>query len=359
MLRTVAAKRPLDHAALHAVLNAMTQHHPVVGRTMPIFLRRLEGSVHTTVTATGVCAHCAENVQKFDLSAEERAGFQKDVLEKLMLPRTRMESHYEKETIVNADVQRQREEEIHRFFARLEKDQSFNAVIDGANVGYYGLSSWYRDAKVAQLTAQGVVDPQVDDSTVVPFPVDVSPKFEIIDDMVEKVRALGLRPIVMLHERHVSKAVGTNATILSKWQSQHAIVPTPYFLNDDYCWLAAAVGRPGCVVITNDLMRDHHFLMLSQRPFLRWRQRFRITYRAFVMDGGNVSLAVKLPRPYSVWVQQSPTSQRWHIPYSTKAVIEQATNKIKVGEEALLPQETLEKDGTDSCSGWLCTSPFA
>lgn len=360
MLRTVAAKQPLQPAALETVLRAMMLHHPVVGRNNANLVAEiLVGSSHTTVSPVGVCSNCQEQVQSFDLTAEERAGFQKDVVEKLMLPRTRMESHYEKDTPVTPAVQKQREEEIARFFACLDQDRTFNAVIDGANVGYYGLSSWYREAKLALLTAQGISNPTVDPNVEVPFPVDVSPKFEIIDDMVQKVRALGLTPVVMLHERHLSRAVGTpNATILSKWTQEKAIISTPYFLNDDYCWLAAAVGRPGCVVVTNDLMRDHHFLMLSQRPFLRWRQRFRITYRAFVHAGGTVSLAVRLPRPFSVWVQQSAASHRWHIPYSFKPVIEQATNKIKIGEEALLPQETLEKDGTDSCDGWLCTPPF-
>jgi hypothetical protein len=49
-------------------------------------------------------------------------------------------------------------------------------------------------------------------------------------------------------------------------------------MNDDWFWLHAALLKRS-LVVTNDEMRDHHFQMLAQRGFLRWKDRHQVRFR--------------------------------------------------------------------------------
>ncbi len=52
---------------------------------------------------------------------------------------------------------------------------------------------------------------------------------------------------------------------------------TPYFFLCVVSPQAAFIGA-GVMVVTNDEMRDHHFQMLSQRKFLRWKERHCVRF---------------------------------------------------------------------------------
>jgi len=355
-------------APLVRILRAMESHHPVVGASNIAEIQRILGDGESEIQLTidpnvGTCSRCGEALRCFDFSEEDRQSFATDILEKLIRPRLRLVSHYEGSAEVTEDVFKKRETQLTEFMNRI-RTQDFNAVIDGANVGYYGLSNWYSASKSELLVSRGLDVSRVSWGELhqVPFPVDVSPQLDVLDDMLEKVRRQGLRPVIVLHERHTQKhrdaVVPRYHTILDRWMEQGALIPSPAFLNDDYCWLLAAVLRPKCYVVTNDLMRDHHFSMLSQRNFLRWRQRYRITYRAGVSPHTHaVTLMIRAPRPFSTWVQQNAASGRWHIPFLRSIpILDQATNRIRTATDPA--RDDLEKDGDDPCDAWLCTNPL-
>lgn len=363
----------LDINRLQIVLRAMESHHPVVGKTNSELISALLGGTLATVTEShasdgshadattlhGVCSSCHEPLMRFDFDDGERQSFLSDIMEKLIVPRISCESHYEKEKQVTPEVKHERECELDAFLTSVRK-LDYNVVIDGANVGYYGLSSWYCKAKTSLLESKGIDVSKVSygELNEVPFPVDVAPQFCTIDDVVTKAQQLGFKPLIVLHQRHTiaDRAPEANKVFLHKWNAASILVPSPAFLNDDFCWMYAAMSRTHCSVITNDLMRDHHFIMLSQRTFLRWRQSHRMTYRAFCNpENGRVSVNIVRPRPYSVWVQKSARSGRWHIPFmACHAILDQATNRIKAEGEPANEGE-LEKDGSDNCDGWVCT----
>ncbi|CUG92424.1 ribonuclease-like, putative [Bodo saltans] len=351
----------LDTSALTAILHGLIHHQPVVGARNASLIKSLLGGQEVHMPSTGRCPQCGEQLTHFEFTEAERSIMVEDIMEKLIRPRIAAVSHYQPNLLVDDAMRTKREEDLGAFLEAI-KTMEFDAVIDGANVGYYGLSHWYSKAKRALLESRGLNVEKVSYGELhdVPFPVDVSPQFSTLDEMVTNVRRLGYKPLIVLHERHTSLATAPayNAPYLQKWRDENVLLPSPGFLNDDYCWLLAAMMRKSCAVVTNDLMRDHHFGMLSQRSFLRWRQRVRIPYKAFVQAvDGAVKLNVLRPSVFSTWTQQDASTRRWHVPFlKSKETLDQATNKIrKEGDE----RDDLDKDGGDHCEAWICTDPFA
>lgn len=345
-------------AYVHRTLEEMTEQHPVVGAANAALLQKLLGGSVASVSAEGVCDHCGTQLQSFDLSLADRTVLVEDVVEKLVRPRVEGCSRYEPDVQVSSETQQQRWKEFEAFKDAV-REMDFDTVIDGANVGYYGLSSWYTEAKDALLRARGV-DPATVNAAErfnVPFPVDVSPKFSLIEDMRTAAEKHGKRAIIVLHNRHLHNPTTENAPFAEKWRAMGALLPSPGFLNDDYCWLYAVLTRKDSSIISNDQMRDHHFSMLQPRFFVRWRQRHRITYKAMYHRATRTAtLAVHLPRAYSVWVQSCGTAEQrhWHIPYLAGIdILHQATNQTT----STSADVDLGKDGDDDCSDWVCTKP--
>jgi ribonuclease P protein 3 len=335
----------------------LVPHQPVVGRNSAESLRALLGGEFVSIRDDGVCSRCGHSLESFEWCDEERSSLIHDIVEKLVRPRIEGPSSYEPMAVVTEELRQQRWASFEKFRRSLE-EMNFDTVIDGANVGYYGLSSWYKDAKAALLAARGVDISRVPwgELNTIPFPVDVPPQFPAIDVMVSQIQRLGLRPLVVLHERHTRQ--GLSATIdhiVQRWRAQQCLLESPVFLNDDYCWLLAAVLHPGCNVVSNDLMRDHHLKLLSQRSFLRWRQRHRITYKSFVGPHSAIGIKVQLPAPFGVWAQSFMRGavKLWHVPVLLSSpILDQSTNKLR----ATQPPESLEKDGDDTFEAWLCTA---
>jgi hypothetical protein len=86
--------------------------------------------------------------------------------------------------------------------------------------------------------------------------------------------------VVFLNARHVSSPLMPPHAepIVRSWRDAGALYVTPRGMNDDWFWLHAALVRRS-LVVTNDEMRDHHFQMLAQRGFLRWKDRHQVRFR--------------------------------------------------------------------------------
>jgi hypothetical protein len=306
-------------------------------------------------------------------------------------------------------------------------------VVDGANVGYFGLASWYKGAKMALLKAQGIdpesVHPDELDSNKrrrMCCATDVAPNFEILQAAIATLTTEQPgRPIVIFfHERHLTPTAlqyaPANKRILDQWARSDgavSVVATPAEANDDWCWMMAAVDFSARLyaerrdipvfMVTNDFLRDHLFQLLSAAlpgssgdgdgdestaargssaalRFFRWRLLHQIRYNVhFALGAGPDGAAT-----YRVWLRRPPAfltwprhhtvapttatssdgSEAWHIPFTTKRVM-QGTARVgikgpdgvelhpAVEGEVRLPEQTAElfaeapklADG-----GWLC-----
>lgn len=78
---------------------------------------------------------------------------------------------------------------------------------------------------------------------------------------------------------------------------------TPYNENDDIYWLLAGFMIKNSLVITNDMMRDHHVDKLDEKIFKRWKDNQIASYQG---------LNINKPSLYTLGVQEHMNG--WHIP---------------------------------------------
>lgn len=238
------------------------------------------------VDEAGVCSGCGTVLESIQLSSE--------AADELM---TKVEE------LVLAD--RAREAEWARFKAWLRgpggggRAPEFDTVIDGANVGYFQMN--YAQAP-----------PHVN--------------YEQISWVVEHFVGMGKKPLLVLHARHVdSRRVPPGyAALVQKWRERQLLLVVPYRNNDDWFWLFATVFKGGrTLLVTNDEMRDHHFQMLSQRTFLRWKERHQVHFSFGGYEkGGGRSVQIQIPAVYSKCIQgpgngkaaAGREDENWHLP---------------------------------------------
>ena len=146
----------------------------------------------------------------------------------------------------------------------------FDVIIDGANVGYY------------KQNFAGA-------------PKHIN--WEQLDWVVRHFKALGHRPLIILHQRHTfpNNLPQKFAYLPAQWREEKILYNTPAGANDDWYWLWAALycqsrfnalagqaGDPSVVprivlLISNDEMRDHHFRMPSKTVTVADVQAFSVS----------------------------------------------------------------------------------
>ena len=419
LLECIARHRASLSAALVAgavdrVLSTLSVYQPIVGkRSMDALM--VMGGVRTKVASPPpTCDVCKLGLHGYDLSASDRDALLHGIEQDLTVFRKRPRHGDAGETDEEAEAAHRRStfahfrEALEEVFAQVSTTahESQLIFIDGANVGFYGVHSWYRKAKVEHLLESGLSQQQVAEMPEWQFDlaevmtrqealghrfVDVPPSFEMVDNLLRALPfgigsfARGpLVPIVVYHARRIRQMTKRNRAMLQLWQQRGypKVVVAPEELNDDLCWLYAAVRHPTALIVTNDLLRDHHLHLQQQRYFLRWRDRHCVRYRIAVppASASNVSLddvsraaiTFETPLPYSQWAQHvvHGGAKVWHVPFSSLYdVLPQVTGKLNEADSdakaVLKPlsavggvfdcgaEQTPGSSGP-ACDGWLC-----
>jgi hypothetical protein len=189
-----------------------------------------------------------------------------------------------------------------QFETFLQNHPPYDTVIDGANVGYFQQNF-----------------------TSAPKHVDYKQIDWLLRHLLEGTSNDG-RPrqshiLLFLHERHFSPKLCPPWAfpILRAWDGNRppydklTVYRTPGGMNDDWYWMHAALmyggkqkSHPPVLAVTNDEMRDHHFQMLAQGSFLRWKERHQVH---FEFGGWNKSLGrrevlLRYPNAYSRRIQR-------------------------------------------------------
>ncbi len=163
-----------------------------------------------------------------------------------------------------------------------EERKRFDVVVDGANVGYYQRN--FANA---------------------PKHVD----YKQIDWVVEHFQKEDKNVLLFMHVRHFNKNLMPQwaEPIMKKWEEAGVLYKTPYGANDDWFWMHTALwcGR-GTMVLSNDLMRDHHFQMLAHRSFLRWKERHQVYFDFGGWMGQQREVILTYPDTYSRRIQCIP-----------------------------------------------------
>ena len=167
--------------------------------------------------------------------------------------------------------------------------KTYDVVIDGANVGYYKQNF-----------------------TNAPKHVD----YKQIDWVVQHFQKESKNVLLVMHERHFASFMMPNwaKPIVEKWSRDGVLYKTPFGSNDDWFWMHASLwcGR-STMVLSNDLMRDHHFQMLAKRSFVRWKERHQVHFSFgdwFSISGENQrQVVLTYPDIYSRRIQRIPFIQ--------------------------------------------------
>ncbi|CCW60868.1 unnamed protein product [Phytomonas sp. EM1] len=326
-------------------------------------LRRVRIPPPTSTAVT--CVSCQRPFKGYPFSEPERAALLRELRETVIPPRCRHPKA------------REGFETWCRYLAqRASAADPIDLFIDGANVGYYGLSGWYEAAKRRRLGSRAIstsvfpakdldFHPQRRSRAAVDVPVDLG----LIQDALTGARATEgfRRPLVVLQEWQVAASPAEGQRRLAEWRRQGWLYVLPRGLNDDLCWLYGALARttptdardavaerhpPGVppresvYVLTNDRMRDHHFALLSPRAFTRWRERHRISFRC-VREAGRTRLCWRWPLPYTRCLQFDREVGVWHLPYT-----------LDKGEEAeeggASPSHPVDPSGGEEPEPWVC-----
>ena len=160
-----------------------------------------------------------------------------------------------------------------------------------------------------------------------------------INAVIDHFKSQGKKILLILHARHFqqvrlklkygdnfdqrSNVSAKSIRYFKKWENECLFYHTPYGMNDDWFWLYACLSESKSgrqpLVITNDMMRDHHFKLLSQNAFLNWRERHVVNYY-FTKCPGRTQDPVPtffFPQSYSTRIQSDSSNQdclKYHFP---------------------------------------------
>lgn len=140
--------------------------------------------------------------------------------------------------------------------------------------------------------------------------------YEQIEEMRTQYTAQGKRVLLLLHKRRTldDQVPEEDRAMVASWAASGEMYNCEAGNNDDWYWLYAAVKLGGrTLVVTNDEMRDHHFQMLDNRAFVRWKERHRARFSAATGDS-QLPWAVAEPAAFSARPQRSSDGETWHFP---------------------------------------------
>ena len=372
-----------------SILRLASETQPLVGgRCSELILSLLPGSSATFgkgPAASGACAVCKGEFSSHGFTETERIEFLNRIVDNLVKPfvAKRAAANPDDSTVAQALPR------FLEFKAKVDSMPRIGAVVDGANVGFFGLSSWYEDAKRASLKESGHDTRPGEQMTTnelkkAGIATDVPPNFTIIGSAVDAFLSedygAGALPAVFLHERHLAASSldsdnGRNRAVMERWKHQGIpVIITPSHINDDLCWMYAAV-KHSCAVISNDQMRDHHFGLLAPESFLKWRvtHQFKYSCRFPPMTQSGVTVSLRKPPPCVSGISvrggtdRSPNASGVpggiHLPFTKRALLEE-TGKLLPGTSVpegtlLLPESRAEliENVPRWIDGWIC-APF-
>ncbi|KAG4978581.1 hypothetical protein GLYMA_13G317800v4 [Glycine max] len=216
----------------------------------------------TSVVADGHCCCCGQQLVCVDIDDVETEKFAGSVAALA----------FEREVKAN----------FSEFQAWLEKHASYEAIVDGANIGLYQQNFADGGFNISQL-----------------------------DDVVKELynRSGKKWPLVVLHNKRLRGLMENPSSrrLVEEWMKNGVLYTTPNGSNDDWYWLFAAV-KLRCLLVTNDEMRDHIFELIGSNFFNQWKERHQVHY-TFVK--GNLKL--QMPPSYSLVIQESEKGY-WHVP---------------------------------------------
>ncbi|XP_072023572.1 mitochondrial ribonuclease P catalytic subunit-like [Amphiura filiformis] len=246
-----------------------------VVEVLQLYFRRPYGSEgetwHTRLTSIrrdGTCDACEQKLEPLEISQEQFEELRRQLLEKV---------------IKGTDIYRQTTpDELESFLNFVNEGAPYNIIIDGLNVAY------------TCSKAAGYM------------------RYKVLYDLVAHlVHDHGLKCLVLgrhhMTNKHRGSYIQKMTALADCFFAQNVSEDDPFML------YATLQSGPEARYITNDLLRDHKYLVDDDMKvaFERWQQSRQLKPKLNSMSKGRV--AFQAIRPYDTVVQR--TEQAWHIPY--------------------------------------------
>lgn len=156
--------------------------------------------------------------------------------------------------VCGVDSESTRSRQWTAFQSWLESKGPVDVILDAANIGYFGQNFEGGGFNYAQIQL-----------------------------VVEYYQRQGKKLLIVLHASRTRPSVVPRAfqPLVEEWKTSGLMYCCEKGNNDDWYWLYAGVSctRSGSpYIISNDLMRDHHFQMLHLRSFRRWKERHQVLF---------------------------------------------------------------------------------
>lgn len=215
----------------------------------------------------GVCSKCNCVLKSIDLTEKEKDDFKNQLYRIMSSCETRKKS-------------------VDTYIEFLKNHKDYDVFLDSANIGYY---------------AQNFDDGEF--------------SFQQIDKVYENLKNHGHKCLLLLHSSHTKQ----KNEYLKKWERSGDLYLVHPGNNDDWYWMYGAITSelPNVKIVSNDLMRDHYFQILSPKYFQIWRERHEIKY---VFRGERVDRFpyFYFPEVYSKRSQYNDDKENkiktWHFP---------------------------------------------
>lgn len=136
--------------------------------------------------------------------------------------------------------------------------------------------------------------------------------YKQIATLLKHYQDKGKRVLIVLHKRRTSdeQVPVQHRDMVASWASSNIMFNCLPGNNDDWYWLYAAVKLGGrTLAVTNDEMRDHHFQMIHNKAFVRWKERHQAHY--LIND-----FRWKLSEPSVYSARPQRIGDTWHFPSS-------------------------------------------
>lgn len=136
-----------------------------------------------------------------------------------------------------------------------------------------------------------------------------------IEKLLKHYQAQEKRVLIVLHKRRTldDQVPEKHREMVAGWAASNIMFNCLPGNNDDWYWLYAAVKLGGrTLAVTNDEMRDHHFQMIHNKAFARWKERHQTHYTI-----NDTRWKLLEPSAYSVRPQR--VDEAWHFPSSAHA----------------------------------------
>ncbi len=219
----------------------------------------------TIISNDGFCKNCSQRVSKYNLENEGRDTLIKEL--KI--------SHNKSIKSLNKF-----EEWIH---TNKFESQSNVFILDGGNIGH---------------TNQGIFSM---------IPITKMIDYLLNSNNSNNCDVLSISIIVILHSRHLKLY---KEQLEHKYNNNVYFRFTPYNENDDIYWLLSSLHIPNSIVITNDLLRDHHTDKLDEYYFKKWKETHLTSY----VINSDTNITLTMPILYTTSFQENILKNGFHIP---------------------------------------------